>query len=176
MAAKTKQEPKPSKKAPNMMLLLSAVLLVGIIIGVGAKLAYDFLAGQKNNPGRESQTVPKGQEEVTSEDTNSLPTNFPKDFPLYPDSSLKTSWTTQGELKEGISVLWESGDASQAVADYYKQKLPELGWSVNSSFDSEGSYTISFEKETIDGFIGITLGEGGLTQISVTLGIEIISI
>jgi len=176
MTTKTKQEPKVPKKAPKMILLLSAVLFVGIIVGVGAKLAYDSLAGQKISPGRESQTTPKGQGEIPSGDTNTLPANFPKDFPLYPDSSLKTSWTTQGELKEGISVLWESGDAPQVVRDFYKQKLPELGWSVNSSFESEGSYTISFEKEITDGFIGITLGEAGLTQISVTLGIEIISI
>jgi len=176
MAAKKKAELKTPKLASKTILLLLAALLLGIVLGVGTKLGWDFLTGQKNNVGLQASKTQNNKEVVPPTNQNSLPANFPNDFPFYPKSSLKTSWTTQGELKEGISVLWESDDAPQKVAAFYKEKLPELGWSVNSSFESEGSYTISFKKETVDGFVGIVQGEGGITQISVTLGIEIISI
>jgi hypothetical protein len=176
MTPKKKKEQTPSRTAPSLILILVATLVVGIILGVGAKLAYDSLVGFQKSTPEKAQPAPPSQNHKEQEDLSKLPTNFPPDFPIYPGSSLKTSWVSQGELREGISVLWESKDSPQAVSEYYKKKLPELGWIVGSSFESEGSYTISFEKETSDGFIGITQGEGGLSQISVTLGIEIISI
>jgi len=176
MAAKKKAEAKTPKLTQKSIIFLFAALLLGIAIGVGIKLGFDLLMGQKVSSVQETPKTQTNQEKLPPTDQNSLPPNFPKDFPLYSGSKLKTSWTTQGELREGISVLWESGDTPQKVAAFYKEKLPELGWSVNSSFESEGSYTISFEKDTSDGFVGITSGEGGVTQISVTLGIEIINI
>src|SRR3989344_5477390 len=175
MAAKKKTEQKRLRISPKSVFLLSGTLLLGVLIGIGVKLAYDFGVNHKKQTNLEPPVQQSQKEEVPTS-VNSLPQNFPQDFPVYPDASIKTSWTTQGELKEGISVLWESEDTPLKVADYYKKKLGEFGWSVGSSFESEGSYTISFEKETGEGFMGITRGEGGLTQISVTVGVEIINI
>jgi hypothetical protein len=176
MTPKKKENKKGVTKAPNMLLLLAAVLLSGIAIGVGAKLAYDFLVEKKEDVQSQALKPQTGGEKEVPQDTKSLPVNFPPDFPIYEDSTLDASWTSRGELREGISVVWVTEDSPREVSDFYKKRLPEFGWTINSSFETQGSYTISFEKETSDGFIGITTGEGGLTQISVTLGIEMITI
>jgi hypothetical protein len=175
MKPKKKTETRFAKRTAKTIVLLTGVLFVGIAIGVGAKLAFDYLTKTDKTAEVKTPTQNKKEEGVV-QDAEPLPENFPRDFPVYPESILNTSWTTQGELKEGISVLWESEDSPQEVADFYKGRLPELGWSIGSSFEKGGSYTLSFEKETYDGFVGITRGEEGLTQISVTLGVEIIGI
>src|SRR3972149_8124250 len=139
MAAKKKTEQKQPRTRPKTALFLLGALLLGILSGIGVKLAYDIVANQKGQTNLESP-APESQEEAPTS-ANSLPQNFPQDFPVYPNATLKTSWTTQGELKEGISILWESADTPLKIADYYKKRLPELGWSVGSSFESGGSYT-----------------------------------
>jgi hypothetical protein len=162
-------------QGPHKVVVFGGVLVLGVLIGIGSKLGYDLLTSQKNENNLKTPQAESSQE-VTPTPSSSLPANFPPDFPIYPGSELKTSWTVEGDIKEGISILWESQDSPIMVADYYKLMLPQHGWYQESSFESEGTYTISFSRAGAEGFIGITQAEGGLTQISVTVGVELISI
>ncbi len=176
VAMKNKAKVKPSFLKKNTPLLLFAILASGILIGMAGIWVYGLLSTPKEaaDPLESQKKTSQGYTPTPS--TDSLPENFPKDFPIYPSSTLKTSWAAQGETKQGISVLWESEESAQVVTAFYKQELARLGFRINSSFESEGSFTISFEKEDVSGFIGIAQGDGAKTQISVTLGIPMVGI
>jgi len=152
-------------------LIFSAALVAGISFGIVGIVVYDFLSDKSDT--EEPKVFEPIQVQGVTPSVSSLPKNFPLDFPTYPGSEVKNSWAVQGETKEGISVLWESGDSVQKVANFFKIQLPKSGWSIKSSFEKSGGYTISFEKSGTTGFIGITAGEANLSQISVTIGLPI---
>lgn len=106
--------------------------------------------------------------DVSLKEGGSLPETFPKDFPVYPGAILKNSWSAKTDAAAGTSVIWESRDNPLAVFNFYKESLTSKGWKITASFNDQKSYTLSFEKGNVSGFLGISDNE--VTTISATLG------
>lgn len=176
---------KKSKKVKILLIVTGSLLVIGIAAGIiwikfrGAivsKFLSLFLsktAGQDvkvDNDGKKITFDGTGGQFSYSAEGN-LPDGFPKDFPIYTGAKLTSSWTTNGESGKGISVVWETTDSADKVQAFYKDKLPQSGWKIDNEFAQESMQTISFEKDNVSGFIGLTESNQKLT-ISVTFGIK----
>lgn len=181
----TKEE-KPGKKQnkPVMVLVVVAAVLAGLyFLGrtlsrkIGEGIAGRFLSGlsgknvKVDNQG-DKVTITGEDGKVAFEAGGDLPESFPKDFPVYTGAKLVSSFSAKGDEGDGVSVVWETGDSFDKVTDFYKKKLQEDGWKVESTFEQKDSFTSSFKKGEVEGFIGVTIGEGGKVTISVTIGVK----
>ena len=174
----TKKEKEKETKPKSNKLVLILAILGAIVIGVTlvGRFAYrTFLS--KTTGGvigidkeGEKVTVKSEEAEFSFEEGGELPENFPKDFPIYPEAKLISSWTASGEETEGLSLVWETNDSIDKVSAYYKEKLTESGWKLSLTAEVEDSITLAFEKNDTGGFLGITT-EDSKTIISLTLGL-----
>lgn len=167
-----------------MVLVVVAIILAGLyFVGrtlsrkIGEGIAGRFLSGLsgknvKVDSGGDKVTLTEKDGEVSLEAGGDLPESFPKDFPVYSGAKLVNSFSASGEGGDGVSVVWETGDSFDKVTDFYKKKLQEDGWKVESTFEQKDSFTSSFKKGEVGGFMGVTLGEGGKATISVTIGVK----
>jgi hypothetical protein len=105
------------------------------------------------------------------EGTPSLPNEFPDDFPVYPQATLKDSWSSDGSSVLAMSVVWETDASSQEIANFYRSELSAMGWKEVSSFTTADSDTLTFNKNNTDGYIAVAKSSG-FNTISVTLGIK----
>ncbi len=145
-----------------MVLVVVAIILAGL-----------YFVGRTLSRSQGDKVTLTGEDgEVSLEAGGDLPESFPKDFPVYSGAKLVSSFSASGEGGDGVSVVWETGDSFDKVTDFYKKKLQEDGWKVESTFEQKDSFTSSFKKGEVEGFIGITLGEGGKATISVTIGVK----
>lgn len=166
-----------AKKDKNTNLLLVLLVVISILIFAASFfVGYFFreeifgLFGPKFNVSQETSSESEfGVPELTS--SEDLPDEFPGTFPVYQNAELENSWTASGNATKGISVIWSTGDSVSDVYEYYLAQLEDNSWEILSQFQEEDSNTITFEKEGVSGFVGITTGEEGKTLISVTMGI-----
>lgn len=161
---------KESKKALLILVIISSALIFGLAFFAGYyyKDRISNLFTSRNQMQEEPEVI-KDSPEITS--NSQLPDDFPTDFPIYSNAELKDSWTAEGNATKGVSVIWETQDTATAIYEFYKEKLAEKSWEIVSEYQEDGSYTITFKKEAITGFVGVTKGEGDKTLISVTMGI-----
>lgn len=182
------EEAKTKAKHGNklvVIIVIVAVVLVGLgLIGryiarmVAQKAASAYLSGvtgQNVNVSGNGQnvTVKTGNGEVNINSGGSLPSDFPSDFPVYPGAKLTGSFSangTSGENTKGVSVVWETGDDAAKVGDFYKTELVKAGYTISSDFSQGTTTTLTIEKGTTSGFVGVTKGSDGKTAISVTMG------
>ena len=184
-----KEEKKAEKPAKGqnklvIVLVLVAVVLAGLyFVGrtlsrkIGEGIAGRFLSGlsgknvKVDNQG-DKVTITGEDGKVAFEAGGDLPESFPKDFPVYSGAKLVNSFSASGEEGDGVSVIWETGDSFDKVTAFYKTKLTESGWKVESTFEQKDSFTSSFKKGEVGGFIGVTIGDGNKVTISVTIGVK----
>ncbi len=172
---------KPNKFLKFLVLIVVILVLFGAIgkvvyTKIGERVAANILSklvGTKVNVQNGGKKVTfKNNEGEFSYEEGKLPASFPKDFPAYPKAKLASSWYSKTDKGEGVSVAWETSDSVNKVAEFYKDKLAKAGWKIGNSFDGEGSSTISFEKESSSGFVGIAATSEGKTTVSVTLSLK----
>ncbi len=99
-----------------------------------------------------------------------LPSEFPQDFPIYPEAKLENSYQSKGEEVNAVSVIWLVPETLEKVSSFYKRELEDTGRRVVATFEDENSVTMSFEKGQEEGFIGIGSEEGNVVIVSVTIG------
>lgn len=119
----------------------------------------------------QTEDFDEGKVDQTRENEQNLPESFPEGFPVYTDAFIDSSWSTDSGNISGTSVVWVTDDRPSQIFDYYKRELALAGFSYDT-VEADESYTLSFEKQEISGFVGITEGEEGRTVISVTVGIR----
>jgi hypothetical protein len=142
-------------------LFLAFLVFVLILLSIGVfKVIKDMTADF--NP-----TASNQQAETLKEKGQ----NFPSDFPLFPGAVLVDSSEIDSAQGKGFSIIWETDNPSPEVADYYRVQLAENGWLITSSFEEEESFTFTFEKEKVRGFLGLTVNNGK-TVVSVTIGVN----
>ena len=79
----------------------------------------------------------------------SLPDNWPSSVPLMDGANITYAGTMMAAQGGGTSVAYTTNDSVNAVADYYKNELPQNGW------------TIAMTSATTDGaIVSATRGEG----------------
>jgi len=111
------------------------------------------------------------ENELDIEKDNVLPSDFPSDIPIFTGAFLKDYWVNDSNGIVGISVLWEIEGSVSEIVNFYKSEFKNFGWETEVILDDNISFTMSFSKEMVDGFIGITQ-EDKLTIISLTIGIK----
>lgn len=100
--------------------------------------------------------------------------NFPKDFPVYDGSGVKTIEATQNTFA-GVSSsvhTFSTSDSPDAVAEFYGKKLTADGYTVmaseNSSNENGPKLTRIFQKEGMSSTVNIEVHvQGGKTQVQV---------
>jgi hypothetical protein len=84
-----------------------------------------------------------------------LPADFPKDVPVYPNATFRSAITHKdAPTEEGGYLAWSTKDEIPAVRHFYTEKL-----------DSEGWHVISYP-----GVAAGWMGEGGVTVVATKWG------
>ncbi len=183
-----KKEGKKESRAKSNKTVIVVAVVIGILVILGIigriiqrKIAQGVAGGflsaisggrVKVNGDDKKVTYKSDQGEFSFQEGGKLPDGFPADFPTYPGAKITSSWTSAGDNSKGISVVWETSDSPEKVAEYYKTNVESKGWKITASFSNDGTTTYSFEKGTTSGFVGIAKGEAGKTNISVTIGVK----
>lgn len=87
---------------------------------------------------------------VINLDVNRIPDNFPKDFPIYTNAKVSSSYTAPNGEK-GIWLTLTTPDGLEKVVSFYNEKLKENGWSQTSSTDSKDGVIFTLSKDKLAG-------------------------
>lgn len=160
---------KTQKKAiivVGLISLLAVFYLLGLLVykKIGDKLISKYLPKTIENKTTTNQEGSTSNKETLDK--------LPKDFPIYQNAELDESWTTSGEGIGSVSAVWETNDSVNVISEYYKNEFRKGGWNIDSEISIEGSAVMSFSKNTIKGFMGITKKENN-TVISITMTLKI---
>lgn len=102
--------------------------------------------------------------------TPSIPADWPEDVSVYPGGTLQYSATINATTGQpGSSVVLLSTDSMQAVADYYTEKLPSDGWTIESNVKAGTTLGISASKDRRTVTIFAASGDG---KTAITIGVE----
>ena len=94
-----------------------------------------------------------------------LPANFPKDLPLYPDAVPFAAMETGG----GTTILsLDSDKQAPEVYAFYKEKLPASGWTIESELNVGGQRVLTAIKGDRKAVVQIESTEKG-TRIAFLL-------
>ena len=108
----------------------------------------------------------------TKYETGSLPSGFPKDFPIYSGAKFKGAISgTQGSEK-GYVATWETGDSIDKVKSYYSEQFGgKSSWAQDSVTDSGAGafFTAHNKSDSKAAFLTIATGDGN-TSIAVFAG------
>jgi len=185
-----KKEIKKEKKGNKGLVILLIVLGVLVALGVIGRMFMGRMKdkftslwvsrllsktgkGNVNFTDDGKKITYKGEEgNFSYEQTDKLPSGFPSDFPIYQSTKIDSSWSAESEGTKGVSVVWESNDAVDKIAQFYAKELPLKGWTVTSTFTQDESSTFSFKKGETEGILGIAKKDTGKSSISVTLGVK----
>lgn len=196
MAEENKEEVKKEEvketgtKKVNKNLWVIIIVAIAILVGlsllgkylyqkIAEKAAGTFLSkvtGQNVDIGSNGKdiTVKTKEGDLKINSGGSLPDSFPKDFPVYPGTTLTGSFSASGtgddKDSKGTSIVWETGDDAAKVGAFYKTELPKAGYTILSDYSQDDATTLTFENDSVSGFIGVGTGNEGKTTISVTVG------
>lgn len=181
-----KEKEKTKKPFPKILIILAilGVVVISLVIffrivgqSLVNKLGSTFLSrflvkdGQvKVSDGGKKISYSGKEGEFSFETEGKLPEGFPSDFPLYPGAKISSSWNASSEESKGYSLILETEAKPGEVDKYYKEELVKKGWKITSQFTDQESFTYTFEKGSLNGLVGIAVGEEGKTAISVTIG------
>ena len=93
--------------------------------------------GSKGKRERNNQ----GAEVAQANKTNDLLLNFPDTFPVYPQAQLQKM--DANEAKNSGTIVWQTRDNRQAVADYYQAELLADDWDIIKPFNLNPKQKIS---------------------------------
>ena len=72
-----------------------------------------------------------------------LPTDFPSDIPVFPDSVVAASMSAGDH---GSMVLFDSTESPESVHAFYAKRLPDEGWAVDSDAKFGKGHTMAVSK------------------------------
>ena len=130
-------------------------------------LSAALVAGCGGGGGKKSVTVGD-----TKFETGSLPSGFPKDFPIYSGAKFKgaVSSTQQGE--KGFAATWETGDGIDKVKSYYSDQFGgKSNWAQDSATDTgAGAFFTAHHKSDNKVALLTVTTQDGTTSIAVFAG------
>ncbi len=121
-------------KRPVVLLSL-AVLLTSLTACANTPVAKNLeqsLAADsrlQNNPDVFGTPKVNQPQESPNQPKVPLPTDFPKDIPLYPGVQLQEV-TPSSSSETQISTRWLSSDPSNFIADFYRNQLQTNNWQI----------------------------------------------
>jgi hypothetical protein len=152
--------PPPAQVAVKTGMKIGKIILIGggIIVGaavIGGIVLFNVL---KQRTGISDIELRDDGIKVTTEDDGvlelgtELPSDFPKDFPIYPNNITldKVLRVSDPDFDEVFNVIWEVKDPYDTVGNYYREALPANGWEITSVlsdvFGVEEAVVITFSK------------------------------
>jgi len=96
---------------------------------------------------------------VINLDVNRIPDNFPKDFPIYTNAKVSSSYTAP-DTEKGIWLTLTTADSSEKVVSFYTGKLKENGWSQTSTTDPADGTIFTVSKDKLAGSLLIQKAKG----------------
>jgi hypothetical protein len=185
MQGRMSKEKAKKKRTSKLLILLGFIVAFLVVLflltaifykQIGQKIVEVFLS---KKIGGDVQIQDQGKEVTYKSDEGTfslteggkLPSEFPTDFPIYSNATIKNSWSAEGNQTQGVSVVWETADSVDTVVGFFDEQLPKGEWKIVNTFKDDNSTTITFEKDKVNGFVGITKGENDKTTISVSLGV-----
>lgn len=118
------------------------------------------------NKGNLTYTDPKTGQTLNI-GNNKIPDNFPKDFPVYPGSSVTSSLTGDGQKQDGFWLTLTTKDVISTVVSFYKQNLELNGWKIVEATGENGT-NWAVSKDKLSGYINISQTQE-LTSIVIVL-------
>lgn len=154
------KNPTPSKKLNPLIIILIVIGGLAVLGFLATTIGGLFLAGKvakelkksgiQYDVNKDSVTL-KGKKDGESFSVGQgtkLPNDFPKNFPLYPNSST----ISVIESEEGFSVTFAVPTEAGALGTWYKSELPKNGWDIKN----DGVYgIIEFEDSSFSGTLVI---------------------
>ena len=119
--------------------------------------------------GGDSKSIKVGDTKIDL--SNKVPSDFPKDFPVYKGADVQGSATGTEKGISGTVVTWQTGDDLDKVKEFYDKAFKDGPWKSSSTGSSgDGSFWIANSgdgKKTA--YVG-TSRSGNKTAIVVTVG------
>ena len=158
-----------SKKINLLSKKFILILLLVLFIPIGFILLKNIVFNPKN---RDQEISEKKTEKIADNVQNiNLPENFPKDFPVFEQSTLMAANSNKDKI-EGMSAIWETTSTVREVTSFFQNSLITNGWKADTLAQEENFVTISVAKDNISGFMAITKGKENKVVISVALGLK----
>ncbi len=154
------------------LILLLLLVLGGIFGGFIIKKLISGAIQQKTGVTVNIDNIDKGKLTYTDPKTgatlnigsNKIPADFPKDFPIYPGSTV-TSSLSGGNFWLTLTTK----DAQDKVASYYESNLATNGWRADATTGSGTGTNWAVSKGNLSGYVTVSNSEN-LTSILVVLG------
>ena len=131
-------------------VILAALLATGCQPSNTYKSEDGTVVVERNEKGEATRVRVKGAESRTASyqaGTEGLPTDYPKDVPVYPGAKVTSSLAGSDKNKEGSMVTFESSAALTDLAAYYRNQLEANGWMIRSSMAVGQTLVIQSAKE-----------------------------
>jgi hypothetical protein len=150
-------------------------LAIGVCVGCGRSRTYTGAEGEKATVTQKGDTVEvkvKGKrgEEVRYSSGGAgvaLPDGFPKDVAIYPKATVVTSAT----VEKAMTAMLKTADSAQKAEAFYKDKLKENGWKIESSMNMPQGMMLHGKKESRSLTVVIS-AEANETMINLTVADE----
>ena len=89
-----------------------------------------------------SSKMASGEEVEVEMASGELPTDFPKDFPIYPGAVVVAAMAMPGE---GTIVSFRVGSEADEVFSFYGVEMQKRGWHIRNQDDSTRNITAAKE-------------------------------
>jgi len=146
-----------------------------LMFGITAMMLVAAVAAAACGGGKKKSFTVTGDngQKVNVSTSDKLPSDFPKDLPIYPGADYKGGVTSTQEGTTGFYASWETGDSVDKVKSWYEDELKDNdSWKSSGTFSSGDTYTNSLERK--DGAKKIALitvsGDSGKTVIGAFYG------
>jgi len=168
------------------LILAFSFLAFGVVFAVGGKFLFSSFGQNLFKKAIEDKVGVKVENDkngdafsITNQKTGEsvqlgnaqIPSNFPKDFPLYPGATPGGSAVgSENTIGKGFWLLLQSSDSLSKVIAFYDDQLEAKGWTIEeNTVIGEGS-TYKVKKEKLIGTIIISTDKkSAKTTILITL-------
>lgn len=137
------------------------------------KLIESQTGGKVDINSEEGKVTIKGKEgEEVIIGGGQLPSNFPKDVPIYPGAKPAGSWTSTTGDEKGVLVTLETNDGKNKVVSFYSAELPKNGWTIETTTTTDEGVMYIIKKNTRTGWVTITAEKNSKTTIGLVVSDE----
>lgn len=161
-----------------MRKALGTLVVFGLLLfGCSEKIVEKAIeAGTKGSVKIDTK---KGQVDIKTDEgnitagTGKVPDGWPDDVPIYKGAKVVTGGTTNDAASgKAMMVTLESSDDADKVTNFYKDKLPGEGWTIESDYSGNGGggtgNSLSAKKDNRQVNL-IVSGDGSKTAVVITV-------
>ena len=168
-----------SKYVAGAVVLVVAVVGFKAVTGIVVRSAGDRMIEKtvERSTGKNADvktnadgTMNIRTDEGTMSTGHEVPSDWPKDIPVYPGATVQYSASVNpADGNQGGALMLLSTDTDTAVSDYYAKELKAQGWTLAATMHAAGTVIMSATKDGRSLSVTVT-GQDG--QTSITIGIQ----